>query len=310
VVGLSLGGGLATAAGATTSPAGTPLFTRQLILNPLLALSNPLADEAVRAAHALPGVRRIKTGWGEGCEKERALGRAGVCQFELEHVAAARDLGAGALAHAHAPGAPERSQLVFDWKDPAVSVGQIQKLYGKWATPAGGKGVCVLPVEGEHSFLSKYDNPEQDKWWLSEMACRLAAFMLAEDLDTSVGVRDLDDHGFLRVAADDDGAPWPYCAMACSNTTCPYNRSRPLSCPFVAPPAGPVLAVAAPVGATAAVVASGGGGVGQQVLDFPCFERCVAKACAGVPVWKRATCWVPCTTDKSCMYTPTRPKKL
>jgi hypothetical protein len=80
---------------------------------------------------------------------------AGICQFEVGHVAAANDFGAFTLAQARTPQAGLMTQVMFDWDDGAVSVEKIQELYTAYGAPAGGKSVCTTPADGVHSFLSR-----------------------------------------------------------------------------------------------------------------------------------------------------------
>jgi hypothetical protein len=224
----------------------------------MLALATTLDDEFLRLMNFLPFTRNMRTGWGPPCEHERFLGRHGICQFSFAQGAAARDFGADVLqafqSSGRGPAGAEtgqmQTQFLFDWADPAVSVPQIQQLYKTYpfSQPSQPQhtSACILPQDGVHSYLSRYDNPDQNKWWLGEMSCRVAAFLTQHQQQqhqqlASSSSPALDANGFLAVSPVPDPDPkhasWSRCAFDCTNTTCGYNRTEKIdSCPFLPPP--------------------------------------------------------------------------
>jgi hypothetical protein len=112
-------------------------------------------------------LKRRRASWGEGCEKrEREGGRAGICQFRSTHVAAARSLGHAVVKQAAKTHAirTQVDVLMVD-HDPVASVGTGRKLFQR--LHADRKSFCLLPRGVNHSFLSRYDSPDEDKYWIT-----------------------------------------------------------------------------------------------------------------------------------------------
>lgn len=238
VGGLSVGGAVATFAGTFLDEHGNPLFHRQLLMVPLLGLPKVIYDIGLSAMNAIPFVSRKVVGWGDPCEVERSKGRAGICHFEVSQVAAARDFGAKVLENIKTPKNGIQTQIVYDWDDTAVSVDKIQKLYKLYGKPEMGKSVCTLPQDKSHSFLSKYDTPDENKYWLNEITCRLTDF-ITQQSSAIAGVDTLDMEGYLTATAIPDDEwnhrGWYGCEFKCQETTCPYDRSIVQSCPAFEP---------------------------------------------------------------------------
>lgn len=79
VGGLSVGGTLAASAGLAKQQDGvTPLYSRQLIMNPMIELHGVI-DAVLAILGHLPVVKEDFVGWGPGCREERDAGRGGVC---------------------------------------------------------------------------------------------------------------------------------------------------------------------------------------------------------------------------------------
>jgi alpha-beta hydrolase superfamily lysophospholipase len=81
IIGLSLGGTTAAYAASlnSTRDPSRAIYTRQLIAVPLLALPQEWFNVALDLANSNPTISAKRIGWGEACEKERALGRQGNC---------------------------------------------------------------------------------------------------------------------------------------------------------------------------------------------------------------------------------------
>jgi pimeloyl-ACP methyl ester carboxylesterase len=247
VAGLSLGGGLAAYAGqlplvkgqplavaledgtnstlvATslrgakkTATEGSPaLFERQLIMNPLFELSNTNEDEIARLMNWLPFTHETWIGWGDECRGpggERSHGRGGLCMFRIEQGTAARDFGSTVLDKAVKP-AGAKVAVIVDQADPVVSTSATRD----YAAKIGSQDSCVLPFTS-HSMLSEYDAMDENKWWLDELSCDVAAF-----LTEGTAIK-------ISPATGRSEAGDPHCAMACSAESCPWTPTEPAKVP-------------------------------------------------------------------------------
>merc|ERR1719162_1643878 len=80
-----------------------------------------------------PARRYRPVSWGQGCEDERAAGRAGICSFNAAIVAAARNLGRDHSKDAARDGLKVGDmQIVFVEEDPAVSTTAVIALATKY----------------------------------------------------------------------------------------------------------------------------------------------------------------------------------
>ena len=158
MAGISLGGGLAAAAGeAHFFGRDAPLYARQLILNPLLQ-ARWKEDALVKALNANPLTRFGFVGWGPGCRHERSLGRAGICTFQIANLAAARDFGYNLVSNLTAAKNGADVAVIYDQADPVVRTSTVRKLISKYAAVLPAKNTpqhCVLNFT-QHSMLSMY----------------------------------------------------------------------------------------------------------------------------------------------------------
>ncbi len=110
-------------------------------------------------------------GWGEGCEKERSLGRAGYCNFKITHVAAVRKFGLDTLKKINNIKIP--IQIIGVEKDPAASNSAIAEAN---RSLANGQG-CFLAKGANHSMLSRHDNVDTNMFWLSSLTQQISRFI-------------------------------------------------------------------------------------------------------------------------------------
>lgn len=220
VAGLSLGASLAAAAGEAVDSSGRALYTRQLIINPMLHL-HPLKDIATTALNQNRLTRATFVGI-PNCYTERETGRAGFCSYTIANGAAARDFGLSTLARLKAPNGTSVAVL-YDEADDVVSTVPIRQLAAKYRAELGQNesASCVLPFT-MHSFFSPYDNVPVNKWWTNEVDCAMVAF-LARGKPFALGRRDWPE-------GND-----PFCHLECNATRCPYDRHAPIVCPFLPP---------------------------------------------------------------------------
>lgn len=177
VIGLSVGGAVAArAAGEGTG------FGRALLLNSFFEASGFVAT-LLAPANAVTPDKRI--GWGEGCEKERARGRAGYCQFAFENLRAVQRFGQETAARAETIAIQVQNAGVVG--DGAASPDAIAKVGDalSWGS------TCFFPRGVNHSLLSRFDSPDEDKYWIPavlEQASRFAAEGRSFDRAGSGGV--------------------------------------------------------------------------------------------------------------------------
>ena len=100
--------------------------------------------------------------------------------------------------------------MLYDAADPVISTASARAL----ATSVKATGRCVLNFT-EHSFLSKFDRPGENKWWLDEITCDAVAF-LAKGTKFPVSEK-----------ADSAEGGEKFCQLRCTPALCPYDRGAP-----------------------------------------------------------------------------------
>jgi len=190
VLGLSVGGSVAAGAAQAVDRNGRGIYDRAVVANPLLHAANLAADLLLNVVFTVPGLAKKTFSWGPGCDKERGLGRAGICTMNYGALAAARNYGKDLLQDNNTVPSNTAVQVLYDIKDPVVNTKSVQYFF-KSHVPASGS-MCTLPQDAGHSFLSRHDTPSANKWWLQEVTCRLVSFLT----QTSVDPGDLED-GFM-----------------------------------------------------------------------------------------------------------------
>lgn len=161
VFGISLGGAVAAFAGAHYQ------YTYQMIAAPLIRLGT--GDAVLNFIDDLTfgGSGEIPIGWGDNCLYERSKGRAGICDFKKENLLAARHLGDYhyKYTNSHLARAGEGGvHYLMVEGDGAVSNTFIRKLAKKTGIGKDSPYACIFDKEVGHSFLSAYDNPDQNKY--------------------------------------------------------------------------------------------------------------------------------------------------
>lgn len=177
VAGLSVGGALATSA-MLDAP---NLYDRAMFMTAFYDAAGTFTRLLVPVADAVaPGYR---TGWGDACEKERAEGRAGICQFYLDHLEAARRFGRDTLARTR--GAQVRTKIQFAGveADPAAYDAYEQESNANLR----GSTLCFFEKGTNHSFLSPFDGPHDDKFWLHAARRQVLAYITDGAAFTTVG---------------------------------------------------------------------------------------------------------------------------
>lgn len=144
------------------------LYDRAFLAAPLFEVVQP-QNRLLPAFNFLFGSQQGD--WGPGCEGERASGRAGYCQFLFGHVRASQRFGLETLAKLST--VPTRIQLIGVEGDKTAdtrAMGQaVQRLpFAKGCLYAGG---------ANHSMLSVYDVPDENKFWLPSLERQLLRFV-------------------------------------------------------------------------------------------------------------------------------------
>merc|ERR1740123_623158 len=169
LMGLSLGGQLAAHVGQKGG------YDRQLLAAPMVSMAG-LLDRLINLLRITPSLNHKRQSWGEGCENERRMGRAGICQFTASIGATARNF--GQLALSRAKEAPEGSvEVIYVEDDQAVNTVAVQNLALKYGINSSSRHICGMDAVVGHSFLSPYDNPDEDKFWLKEVTQKIANYL-------------------------------------------------------------------------------------------------------------------------------------
>lgn len=186
ILGISLGGAIALRA----NQLAPNLFDRTIALAPFLRLSTA-PSESARFASIQRALRsalkptdllefgggRIVVGWGRGCEvTERNFGRAGICNFRITHLAGLERFGATVLFHGKLLNG--NVDLIGVENDGAIDNQAIIELRRFLKRPAT---FCFFPRPANHSLLSRYDSPSEDKFWLPGLEASIANLILNGD---------------------------------------------------------------------------------------------------------------------------------
>lgn len=164
VVGLSLGGVVAAAA----LERAPEVYDRALLMTPLfdvVAAKKPYlpSANAVIPSHQID--------WGRDCELERQGGRGGICQFQIRHVRAGQRLGEEALRKLSQVTTPV--QIVGVEGDQAANNEAIGLAVHSLKHGQG----CLYQHGVTHSMLSRYDAPDDKKFWLSSLEQQTLRFV-------------------------------------------------------------------------------------------------------------------------------------
>ena len=219
VGGLSVGGTLAASAGLSRNADGSPLYSRQLIMNPMIELHG-LIDGVLSLLSHIPYIKNDFVGWGPGCREERANGRGGVCTFKVSNGKAARDFGNVVLSKSK-HNINSTVAVLYDKNDPVVNVEYVRKLSSQYLN--GGVVIedsmptfltsCVLNFT-DHSMLSRWDEIHNNKWLIDELSCRVASYLSFSS-----------EYILAMNVTDSESEDEYFCELTCTSETCHYNRS-------------------------------------------------------------------------------------
>lgn len=168
--GLSVGGAVATAA-VVEAP---DLYDRALMMSPFYDTGSAFGRLFAPIANLLFPEKRM--GRGEPCEFERSRGRAGYCTFKVENAVAARNFGRSTVDRIDGvKGVRTDIQFAGVESDGGAFNGLIVEAAESF--PAERTSSCFFEQGTDHSFLSPFDNPRMDKFWMPVAQEQVVAFL-------------------------------------------------------------------------------------------------------------------------------------
>lgn len=167
IAGLSVGGAVALHAAATAS---VP-YEKLLLISPFFKMPNFLQRYFLAPIVGnTPFVKNKIIGWGEGCYDEIKRGRAGVCDFSISQVYTAQVYGKHVMTLGENLNSFTQVQLIGVEKDPGADNGAMKKVIQDIGfTKEDHVSACFYPKGSNHSLFSRFDSPDQDKFWLSSL---------------------------------------------------------------------------------------------------------------------------------------------
>jgi len=174
----------------------------QTVSGPLNAKKAELVDWLSTPGSPQEYFSKRRQSWGDECEKtERNGGRAGYCQFYLNFISADQMLGEKVMAETARTKALPQIQILAVERDPTASTTDIRKFANLVRRSSEVKpNVCFFKSDTNHSLLSRFDSPKQNKYWLP--------FLLKESTDFVVNGKAVDTHGI-----DATEGKFPACAI-------------------------------------------------------------------------------------------------
>lgn len=123
------------------------------------------------------GLKNKRNSWGKGCSKtERDLGRAGTCDFTLDKISAVQKYGE-LLMNRELP-QNLQIQIVGVDRDPTADVSAMIKMYERMnLETTSDASFCLLPKSFNHSLLSRFDSPSEDKFWIPSLLDQITSFV-------------------------------------------------------------------------------------------------------------------------------------
>jgi esterase/lipase len=164
VGGLSLGGVMA----ARAMIAHPDIYDRGFILAPFFYAAGNYGFLIPTVGKLFPE-RRIS--WGEDCENQRRLGRAGYCNFNITNISAIQSFGLETLKETKK--IKKTVQVSGVEKDPSASNEAIAESKKKMTNSRG----CFFAEGASHSMLSRFDNAGKDMFWLNPLLEQITRFV-------------------------------------------------------------------------------------------------------------------------------------
>ncbi|MBF0443195.1 MAG: alpha/beta fold hydrolase [Oligoflexales bacterium] len=197
VAGLSVGASAAMLA----SQRRPDIWDKALIMTPAFEIANNyvwLLVGTLHIADEMPinliprSVYNERKSWGPGCMVERSMpnARAGICEFLTKNVVGMNQFGYD-VWHMLKPNAL-KVQFVGVENDPVANPKAIFNAVGRLRGEKMGVipyyskkrmdehesvRICIMPKDVNHSLLSRYDSPGENKYWIPGLVRQLEAFI-------------------------------------------------------------------------------------------------------------------------------------
>ncbi len=173
--GLSVGGAVALHAAAIAS---TP-YEKVILFSPFFKMPTYLQRHLFGPIVGnIPGLRNKVIGWGAGCLYERSKGRAGICTFSVSDVYTTQLYGQYVISLTEKLSPTTMVQIVGINKDPGsddTSTRKVARLLNYKNNPR--VSVCFYPRGINHSLLSRFDTPDENKFWLPALLTNATNFI-------------------------------------------------------------------------------------------------------------------------------------
>jgi pimeloyl-ACP methyl ester carboxylesterase len=129
-------------------------------------------------AKHVPGVGNIDKGWGDECLDENKHGRAGICEFKIEHLMAADSFGRDVTRKYRSAKMVKNSiQIVGVENDPAANTEPTRAVIRKLEQSNNRSGGCFMDSKIPHAFLSKFENRGVNMYWLPTVNRQFTNYM-------------------------------------------------------------------------------------------------------------------------------------
>lgn len=167
VGGLSVGGAVAMHAAATAS---TP-YDKLILISPFFKMPSFLQRHlAGPIAGNFPVLKNKQVGWGPGCHEELKRGRVGICDFTISQVYTAQVYGKHVISVADRLSPITKAQVLGVEKDTGADNGAIKQIAHTMSFAKDAQvSSCFYPHGANHSLFSRFDGPDENKFWLATL---------------------------------------------------------------------------------------------------------------------------------------------
>jgi hypothetical protein len=174
--GLSVGGAIALHAAATSA---TP-YDKIIMFSPFFKMPNFFRRHIFGPIMGnIPVLEDKKIGWGDGCYDEQKRGRAGVCEFTISQVYTAQVYGEYVMSLAKNISPTTLVQIAGVEKDKGSDTNATKEVSKLLGYNTNDKiSICFYPNGANHSLLSRFDTPDEDKYWLPSLLNGATSFIV------------------------------------------------------------------------------------------------------------------------------------
>lgn len=165
------------------------LYRRAVFFTPFFKAANakkfglpfklPLGSAVVPALGRFGPTKKLLGGWGPHCRVEIAKGRKGICTFRFDQLLATQTFGLQILKELHS--LPLSVQFVGVEDDPAADNASIVSAIATLRSSGTPAHACFYAKGANHSLFSRFDAPDQHKFWLDSLLAASTAFLTEGD---------------------------------------------------------------------------------------------------------------------------------